>query len=53
MQVILATRAKDRLEDVADQADHIHEVTSRSVNEIVLQQPTEVWMIESKSSLVR
>ncbi|XP_032689869.1 uncharacterized protein LOC116853105 [Odontomachus brunneus] len=34
MQAILATRTQDRLEDVAEQADRIQEVTVRSVNEV-------------------
>lgn len=31
MQAILATRTQDKLEDVAEQADRIHEVGSRSM----------------------
>ncbi|XP_011687462.1 PREDICTED: uncharacterized protein LOC105449777 [Wasmannia auropunctata] len=31
MQVILATRSEDRLEDVAEQADKIHEVSGKAV----------------------
>lgn len=34
MQIILATRAQDRLEEVAEQADRIQEVTCRSVSEV-------------------
>ncbi|XP_032679541.1 uncharacterized protein LOC116847993 [Odontomachus brunneus] len=34
MQAILATRTQDRLEDVAEQADRIQEVTVRLVNEV-------------------
>ncbi|XP_032690051.1 uncharacterized protein LOC116853207 [Odontomachus brunneus] len=34
MQAILATRTEDRLEDVAEQADRIQEVTVRAVNEV-------------------
>ncbi|XP_032677687.1 uncharacterized protein LOC116847131 [Odontomachus brunneus] len=34
IQAILATRVQDRLEDVAEQADRIQEVTVRSVNEV-------------------
>ncbi|EFN86960.1 hypothetical protein EAI_00180 [Harpegnathos saltator] len=36
MQVILATRTQDRLEEVAEQADRIQEVTYRSVAEVTL-----------------
>ena len=34
MQVILATRTEDRLSEVADQADRIHEVTSTTVTTV-------------------
>ncbi|XP_011150907.1 uncharacterized protein LOC105190096 [Harpegnathos saltator] len=34
MQVILATRAQDHLEDIAEQADRIQEVTGRSIAEV-------------------
>lgn len=34
MRVILATRAQDRLEDVAEQADRIQEVSGRFVSEV-------------------
>lgn len=34
MQVILATRTQDRLQEVAEQADRIHEVSSRTIAEV-------------------
>ncbi|XP_024892007.1 uncharacterized protein LOC112467556 [Temnothorax curvispinosus] len=48
MQVVLATRQGDRLEDVAEQADRIHEVNNRAVVAAVEATSTEKTTLQAQ-----
>lgn len=53
VQIILATRSQDRLEEVAAQADRIQEVTYRSVAEVTSTADSNAAIVEQISKLAK